>query len=447
MDTKKISPFQIGIFVLCGIGIVFGFLIFSGKIPVGQNSAQTVKGTVTVWGTVPYLNMIALSDEVRKTYKDVTISYVEKTPATFQTELVEALASGVGPDIVILDTGTLIANLDRITPFPYTALPEATFKNTFIDQSSLFAYPVGIFALPFVVDPMVMYYNRDILSSAFVVNPPKTWEEVVALNAKVTQKDDAGTLLTETVALGTFDNILHAKELMILLIRQAGGNLTTWSTQDNKFVSGLSQTPAARNALDFYTQFSNPNNETHYSWNPTLPQDRNQFIFGKLALYFGYASEVTLLRTKNPNLNFSVALVPQREKSSVKSVYGKMMGIAVMKSSRQSSLAFTIAQSMVKTEALTAFIGTSGQWVAARRDMLGQVPEDALKTLSYNSAIISQGALDPDPAQTTLLFKKIIDQVNAGLLSIDLALTSADATLGDILEKIQKKSPVVKPIE
>jgi hypothetical protein len=79
--------------------------------------------------------------------------------------------------------------------------------------------------------------------------------------------------------------------------------------------------------------------------------------------------------------------------------------------------------------------------------MLGQVPEDALKTLSYNSAIISQGALDPDPAQTTLLFKKIIDQVNAGLLSIDLALTSADATLGDILEKIQKKSPVVKPIE
>ena len=57
--------------------------------------------------------------------------------------------------------------------------------------------------------------------------------------------------------------------------------------------------------LRFYTQFADPAKET-YSWNKTFQNDKNAFISGKLAFYFGYASEYKDIQQKNPNLRFDI---------------------------------------------------------------------------------------------------------------------------------------------
>ncbi len=61
---------------------------------------------------------------------------------------------------------------------------------------------------------------------------------------------------------------------------------------------------------DFYTRFARPDN-TLYSWNRSFSSDRDRFVSGDLALYFGYGSEGKELERLNPNLNFDIAEVPQ----------------------------------------------------------------------------------------------------------------------------------------
>jgi ABC-type glycerol-3-phosphate transport system substrate-binding protein len=436
---------QIALLVFFGIAVVVAMLIFSGKISLGGGSSQqSIKGSLTVWGTLPFASVAQVITSVNTTYKDVRIEYVEKDEKTFQANLVNALASGVGPDIVFISPSDVIVNHDRLVAVPFTALPEALFKDTFIDQASLYLDSTGTLSFPFIVNPLVMFYNRDMLSSSFIVAPPKTWEEVLLAAKKITVKDDAGNLSVQTIALGSFDNITHAKDLLVMLMNQTGKSLIGWDPVEKKYISRFS-TPDATgssgvvNALNFYTSFSNTADDSHYSWNPTLPNDRDQFLSGKLAFYFGYGSEVADLRKKNPNLNFGVTMVPQRKNASTKAVYGKMTGVSILKMSPNQAVALPVAQAMVSQDAINAYLAADPRYAPARKDMLAQPPEDAILTTIYNSAIISKSFLDPDPEKTSALFKKFIDQIHAGLARSEDILSPGNLLITDILEKVQKK--------
>jgi ABC-type glycerol-3-phosphate transport system substrate-binding protein len=443
-NSKGPSVFQIGVIIACVAGVVFSLLIFSGKIPVGDSSAATtLKGSVAIWGTLSGDAVRAMTDQLHQTYKDVNFSYVEKTPASFQPDLVNALASGSGPDLIFVSPSDIIQNKDRLLEIPYASLPQASFQGAFIDQGNLFLTSTGVLALPFVVDPLVMYYNRDLLSGSFTVNPPQTWDDVVALNKKITAKDDAGKLTTETVALGTFDNITNAKDIISAMIFQTGNKIVAWDPLNKKYASQFSQPDASGNsgvakALTFYTAFSNVNDADHYSWNGSLPKDKSQFIAGKLAIYFGYASELGGIRQLNPNLNFDVSIFPQRSTGNLKATYGKMVGLAVVKVSKNSTLALAMAQQLVAKDNVATYRTLESTSTPARRDMLAQATDDAHQTLFYKSAIISQGLLDPDPNQTTPLFKKFIDQINAGIAQPNAILSPGDSLMSSILGKIQR---------
>ncbi len=442
---KNFSIFQIVVFVLCGAGVLFGVLIFSGKIPVGQGSSKvSVSGTVTIWGVLPYDAMNAMKETLRKNYKEVTVNYVEKEAETFQSELIDALASGGGPDLIVITPAGIIQNKNKLFTVPYASLPDTTFRTTFTDQGSLFLSNEGTLAFPLLIDPMIMYYNRDLLTSSFVVKPPVTWDDVVTLNKVVTRKDDAGRLATETVALGTFDNITHAKDIISLLIFQAGNKIVDLDPISKKYVSvfgdalGDGVSPVA-NGVGFYSSFSNPSDADHYSWNPTLPRDKDQFIAGNLAVYFGYASELVGIRQKNPNLNFDVSLMPQRAKSPVKMTYGMMHGVAITKSSKNRGLALAVAQQLATDEAVTAYLAVDKTFVPARRDMLSRTASnDARQALFYNSAIISRSWIDPDATATTALFKKSMNQINAGTLTPAAIIPPMNSLLSSTLQKLQK---------
>jgi multiple sugar transport system substrate-binding protein len=440
---KNTSPLQIGIYVACGIGIVLAVAIFSGKLPIGKAKDEGLKGTVVMWGTLPSQVVREYAAASLEQTPDVRVTYIQKDSSNFQSDLVNALASGAGPDLVVVSPADVIVNKDRLLAIPFTSLPLQTFKDTFVDQASLFVRADGILALPMFIDPLVMYYNRDLLTSSFAVKPPATWDDVVALNKQLTRKDDAGALSVETVAMGTFDNILHAKEILTMITLQAGGTIIGFDENSKKYISTLSY--ASRDtgnpfstALALYSSFSNSNDSDHYSWNASLPLDSNQFIAGKLALYFGYGSELTNIRKKNPNLNFDVAMVPQSARRPTKVVYGKMMGIAVTKMSKQIPLSVTVANALTQKSALNLYLKSDASLAPARKDMLSEIPnEDAIRSLIYKSAIISKSFLDPEYTQTALLFKRVIDQINSGVANPDSSVMAAEALMKNILDKVQ----------
>lgn len=441
---KNISPFQLIIMIVCGVAAVFALLIFSGKLPIGQQAAKKIQGNITIWGTLPYSAMNLAMGSVSGTYENVRINYEEKNRSTFQSDLVNALASGTGPDLVLINQTDIVTNEDRFFVTPFTSLPEQTYRSLFVDQASSYITPTGVIAFPLVIDPMVMFYNRDMLTSAFSVAIPKTWSDIIGLIPRITQKDDGGILQTQTVALGTFDNISYPKEIISLLGFQTGNPIVQFDVAQQSYISTVKFPSASTaypiaDAFDFFTSFSNPLNQDRYSWNTSLPKDQNQFIAGKLAIYFGYASEIDTIRKKNPNLNFGIDMMPQRTGSPTKITYGSMTGIAIMKMSKNPTLALMIAQLIADKKSVQAILDTYPRLAPARRDMLSGKESDALSSVIYNSAIISRGFLDPDTVQTNTWFKKYITDISSGIGTGASLLESKDATLSGILSQVQRK--------
>lgn len=420
-----------GIFV---VGAVAAFMVFSGVIKLGSD-AKVAKGTVTIWGTTPYA-LIQPHIE-REENQNLTIIYKEKNINNYESELINALAAGQGPDLFMLPHESILRNSNKLLEIPYASFPRSSYEETYINEARLFLTDTGVLAFPITVDPMIMYYNKSLVASAFLLDVPAYWEELADFSKVITQYSGTGEINLSGAALGTFDNVSHAKAILSSLMIQNNSNLVGTDPATNKkraeFTLDKNELLKTEGALAFYTSFAQFGSNT-YSWNEALIQDQDKFISGELALYFGRGSEVENIRKKNPNLDFGVALFPQVKDSLSKATDGSMMGIAVSKQSRNIPAAILVAS---KISGKTTAEGLSKDLITApaRKDLLQSPPDDAFKTLVYKSAIISRGWLDADPIATDTIFRNLIRSVNSGKMSAADALATANADINNVLNK------------
>jgi multiple sugar transport system substrate-binding protein len=425
---SKFQTILIGVFIafmLIGV-IVFSFSKGSSKVAV----------PIVVWGTVPNdvfsaaFNRSAFSKD-----KTVSISYVQKDPTTFDNDFLNALAIGKGPDVVLLPQEEIFKNQSKLFTIPYTAYSQRDYLNTYIQEGSLFLGANGTLALPILVDPLVMYWNRDIFNSAAIPTPPSYWDQFYSLANSLTVKDGAFNITQSAVALGGYSNVTNAKDIISALLLQAGtpivalqsnGALTSVLTQD----FGLPVSPAV-SVTTFYTEFSNPA-KTDYSWNRSLPNSQDMFTAGNLAIYFGFASELNVLRQKNPNLNFDVQPLPQSRTSQKKITFGRMLAFAIVKNSPKISSAYTALVGLTSADSVASFSKILGI-PPARLDLLAIAPKDAYSTVFYQSALQSMGWLDVDSVQTASIFQNLIENITSGKATEQEALVQADSQLRGVV--------------
>jgi multiple sugar transport system substrate-binding protein len=414
--------------------IIVGAILFSTYRSADK---ATTNISITMWGTLPVTDFNSfVSQYFSNNDLKYNVNYVERNPTTFDRDLVEALASGVGPDAIILPEDLIIRYTNKIYTIPYAVLPELNFKETFIQEGELYLNNNGVLALPFMVDPLVMYWNRDIFNNSSVTKPPATWSEVASLVSKMTKKDKSQNILTSTVAFGEFRNVKNAKEILSALIIQAGNPIIS-SDSDGTFEStlndsfGLSTSPAEL-SLKFYTNFSNPA-KPEYSWNRSLANSLDVFANGDLAIYFGFASEYMTIKEKNPNLNFEVAILPQVANAKVYNTFGNMLGFAIMKNSSNPAGTYTVLSTLTSAEAFP-FWTSIFNLPSARRDILGQVEKSAVKTIFNKSAIMSKGWLDPNNSSTNTIFQEMIESYTTGREEIEGVITTASDRLDNLLK-------------
>lgn len=426
--------FQIIILVLFIIGAVFGVLVFSGAIPINDKSKALGLGTVVLWGTVKSEMISPLLDEFNAANPTFSVRYVQKQSESFGQDLLEALASGQGPDMFFLPENLAFSYKNKIFTIPYQNYPQATFKSNFIGASEVFTTSAGILAFPVAVDPMVMYYNRSILDANNIVKPPVYWDEFASLVPTLTQKDDTNKITKSTIALGQFGNINYAKDILATMFMQADNPIIY--EKDGTFYSSLDQANTKYGlgkVLQFYTDFSNPIKDV-YSWNRSLPTSRDAFSAENLAFYFGYASEFKSLVNKNPNQNFMVAPMPQLRGSTFKLTNGHVMGIAISSASKNFNTALTAASLMAVSDFASKFGPTLGM-VPVRRDLFTKVPADSYSPIFYSSALFARGWLDPSSSDTNDIFRGMIEKVISGSLSYDDSVRDANSKMGFLLFK------------
>ncbi len=420
-----------GIFV---IGAIIALLVFSGLIKIGGNN-NAASGQVVVWGTIPFSTMQRYVEQAKT--KNINITYKKQDDSSYETDLVNAFAAGNGPDLFIMPHESILRHADKIFEIPYKSFPKDKYEATYIDEAKLFLTKTGSLAIPLSVDPLVMYYNKQLVSSAFLIDIPKYWDELTQFTSDITVSDANGTLSVSGVALGTYDNIDNAKGILSTMFIQNDNNIVGTDPLTTKKRSEITLSEdlfkKSQQTLDFYTSFSHVGNE-NYSWNEALASSRNKFISGELALYFGKASEIEKISKKNPNLDFNVALIPQISETSIKSTYGSMLGVAIAKQSKNIPAAITIASKLTGND-ISKGLTHDLLVMPTRKDLLRNKPDDSHLTLFYNSAIISKGWLDADRKATDFLFKSLVRSINTGSLNVSDALRRANADLNIILNR------------
>lgn len=421
------SNFKIIVTAIFSIAIVVGIILFS----MSKNSSSAQSANLTVWGTISQnaFNTAYKNSSIAQN-KLVQVKYIQKSAPSFDSELVEALADGTGPDLVILRDDSVYKNRNRLLTVPYKSYPITTFKQNFIEESEVFLSPQGIIAFPFLVDPMVMYWNRDIFSNNFVSSPPQYWDEIYAIVNKTTTRDTSANVLRSSIALGGWSNITHAKEIISMLLLQAGTPITSRSSTGVESVLGSQfnyTVPPAQSAVSFYTQFTSPTSPA-YTWNRSLPNSFDFFLSGNLALYLGFSSEIFSIQQKNANLNFDVALVPQVRNASKKIVFGHMYVISLVKQSKQVSSAFSLATALTEPSAIKSLEEVTNL-PPVRRDLLADKPADSFRGVFYNSALISHTWIDPDSALSNNTFRDMIESITSGANRQNEAISRANDEL------------------
>lgn len=434
---KQTSTTQYIILAIFIISTLAGVIVFATLGNGGGGGGAGI--SVTMWGTVPK-NIIGKVVETLNAPKPGTISieYTEKNPETFDTELTEALAEGSGPDIVLLPHSYLVHDQKKLVLIPWNYISERTFKDTFIEGGEIFLTDKGALAVPFIVDPLVMYWNRDMFNSVSIAKPPVSWTEVTNIAEKLTQSQENKTIKKSAISFGEFQNVSNAKSIISLLTLQAGGSLVK---REGEVISNTllevdenMQIPAFESAVSFFTQFADPLRSL-YSWNRSLPLSQNHFTAGNLAMYFGFASELNSLRSKNPNLNFDVAIVPQAQGAKTKITYGNVYGLGIVSNSKNQSEAFSAIAMLASLPAIRTFVENSNL-PPVRRDLLTAMPGTSSGDVFWKSALWTRGWLDPDYQRTSIIFRTMIESITSGETKPSEATRIASQSFDELVRSV-----------
>ena len=176
------------------------------------------------------------------------------------------------------------------------------------------------------IDTLALYINSQLFQAAGL-QPPTNWNDFISDARAMTVKDANGKIKTAGAAMGTYDNITHAPDILSLLFLQNGVDLSNMQSSPDR----------AANALDFYTAFATDQNNV---WDNTLDPSLLAFSKGNLAMYFGYSWDYFTIKQDNPNLTFQIAPVPQLPNQDVNLASYWVEGVSVKSKHQKEALLF-----------------------------------------------------------------------------------------------------------
>lgn len=300
------------------------FLMLSG---CGESKTVPYEITLDVWGTFDdsdvFTQLAADYDKINPYVKEVR--YRKLTPDTYKEDIINAMASGTGPDIFMIKNTWLPSFVDKAVPAPVDVFSEKAMRDAFVDvvAKDFITKNKETMAVPLSVDTLSLYYNKDIFNTAGITTPPKTWEELIAMVPILTKLDSFGNINQSAIALGTGDNVNRASDILLNLMMQFGGSINDAQFAEESDIQ----------ALDFYSRFAKLGLPT-YTWNQRQHYSIDAFYEGTLAMMLNYSYHYPTIKQKNAKLNFAVAPLPQfKDKTPVN--FANYWGFAVAKNKVQ----------------------------------------------------------------------------------------------------------------
>lgn len=408
----------------------------------GSTSSNQSRITLKVWGTFETTDkMQPFINDFQQKHPNVQIQYTEKSVDSYESDLLNALASGNGPDIFAIGNAWLPKYSDKLVEAPSNYFNLRDYKSTFVDVAyNDFVKNGKIYAVPFSVDTLALYYNKDILGSAGIATPPKTWDELSKDVQKITIAGSNGAFQRSGITLGTTSNVNRAQDVLYLMMLQNGAQPYTsdfsQSTLDSSIQdsSGNTVYPAAA-ALDFYTSFSNPTSP-NYSWNAKSNYSIDAFANGQAAFMYGYSYTRDDIMRKAPNLNYDVAPVPQPKIDQNLVNYANYWGFAVSKQSKSANAAWAFLANSTSKDNLTAYYKLH-KLPSSRKDIINDQINDLDIGIFAAQSLTAKSFYKVDEAKVDSIILSAIDSVVLRGKQVEDAISSASQQISALNSKTQ----------
>jgi len=185
--------------------------------------------------------MAALADKYNEINPNVEVRAVSIPQADYMgVKLTTAFAAEVGPDVFFMSPGDFLKYVNSGLALDLSPYFTDEIKADFL-QSALDAVTVNdkIYGVPFEIELLGLYYNKDMLAAANV-QPPKTWDELIEATKTLTKGEVSGLLIEPNK--GYYQNFTWYPFLW-----QGGGDVIDAATKE-----GIFEGPAVENALKLW---------------------------------------------------------------------------------------------------------------------------------------------------------------------------------------------------
>jgi len=415
----------IGIF---GLLALFFALLFLGIIPGLQEDAKS-KTPLTFWGVFDSKDVI---DSVSASVPGYTITYRQFSPQTYESELLNALAAGNGPDVFMFHNSWLPKHADKIAPVTARDLSIGSLRDYFptVVEQDFAPDRQTIYALPLYMDTLALLYNRDIFDTKGVPLPPKNWSEFLATIPKLREIDSTGRITKAAAAIGgSGKSINRASDLLSEIMLQAGVSMTS-----NDYGRATFSTNGLQPLL-FYTQFANSASEA-YTWSDAFGNSIDSFADGSTAMMFNYSYQIPILLQKNPFLSIGVAPFPQPAGAEANPVnFANYWGVAVASQTRVPTEAWQFILKLTTDESIAGTYANATGRLPALKSLISARLNDPIWGVFANAALSARSWPQIDNNAVDQIFSNLIENVITGKSDAARALQEAERSVTSLMER------------
>jgi multiple sugar transport system substrate-binding protein len=204
--------------------------------------------------------MGSLVDKYKAVNPDVTIKF-ELVPQTdyMGAKLTTAFAAGSGPDVFLISPGDFLKYVNSGIAADLSGYYTKSIRDDFL-PSSLEAVTVNdkLYAVPFEIELLALYYDKDVLKAAGV-QPPRTWTELLSATKKLSSSTQPGLVIPTDS--GYYQNFVWYPFLW-----QTGANVI-----DVKQKKGVFEGPGVEQALKLWADLIKAGAATKLAQGPWDP--------------------------------------------------------------------------------------------------------------------------------------------------------------------------------
>lgn len=448
-QKKKFLLIGIGVLLLIlAITIVF-FLLNSKKTKQTTSTAKTTTvgnkdaQKIIYWGLwEPEGVMEEVIEKFESQNPGVTVEYSQQRFNTYESRIYTRLQEGTTssqptPDVFRIHNTWLPKFMKYLSPLPSSIMSAQEYKEKFYPTAvDDFTGKDGkIYAIPWEIDGLAVFYNKDMFAQANISEVPEDWDTFFEVAQKLTKRDSSGNITQSGVAFGTSRNIQHSAEIISFLLLQ--NNI---SIIDGTKTKVTLNTTRAQDVIRTYTNFASGQNST---WSSKSDNDLQLFQQGKLAMMIAPSWRVFDVINMNSKINFDTAPLPQLKANNQEIYFATYWGDTVSNEAANPTLAWKFVKFLSEKEQQMKLYSASSKirlfgepysLVELNDQMLGKAYVDAIAKMAPNMKSWQMG----DESFVKETIDEAITKIVENGADVSAALKQAETTINERLAVTNK---------